>query len=700
MVVSLRQGKYPKADLPQPFEDSETLILGLIEDAENFSDEELSDFRERTWRFYNGQVDSVAKRDRSSVVKTEVRDTVELLMPSLLTVLMSSTNIVEFTTAPGFGDTEDAAKQTEEINDIYFNQNPGWLNTHDAVKDSLIARSGVFKVYEDEYTEWAEEWIDPEDELSMSLVEMAGGKVVEDDADYDDETDILDLKKVMMPQSRKKICISLVPPENLIIDRFAKHGDDATIIGERTRMRLGDLVKMGFPPDMVKDFGDAEEDEPEQEDEARTGYNRGRQHSNAQEDSGHWALRKITVKEVYPLLDPEDKGELERYQCFIVNDTVLRVKMVRHQPYVVFSSIRIPHTAIGRCPGENSIEFQEQGSAIYRQLMDNLYWSNNPGLQVLRNSANPYQVENWSFGQIIDVKVPNAVTPIEIPFIGDKAISVLEYLEKMRESRTGGYRDAMGLNPKVLRGQTATAAEGAMSQATRQIEMYARVIAETGLAPVFRKIYEVKNGKPPAMGMKINVGLGNGTTEERLIALQLIAQKQEQILLQLGADNGICGMDQYGYTLNKIAQLVPYYDASKMFNTPEQIKEALAAKAQQGGQEPPSPELEKVKGELQIKEKESAAKLQGQQAKLQIDSQGKQADSQAKGAALQQKTQAEIALMDQSSRAKLALAEEKQQADISLDQRELEAEIQLEAAKVVTQERSGQGNIPKGRRKQ
>ena len=689
----------------------DNLILGLVSDAEEFSDNELSFQRAETWRFYNGEVNTPSRPGRSSVVKTEVRDTVELLMPSIITEFVSADHIVEFKVGrqqQGNLSPEEASTVTQEINDIFWNDNGGWLLLHDSVKETLVARSAVLKVYEETIEEYDEEPLDPFDDMGEEIARLGGAEIIEPENTGDSGDPLYDegVKIARFPRTRKKIIIEAVPSEELLIDRRCRDsGDGAVIIGQRSIVRLGDLVQMGFPKDMVLEFGEAVEDEPTQEESARTGYNTLKNQSSTQKNEDQWALREVTLKEVFPLLDVEGNGELKRYQCFVVNDKVLRRTEKTMQPYVVFSAIRIPHTAIGRSPGEHTREFQEEGTQVLRQAHDNLLWANNPGLAVIRNAANPYQVENWGFGQIIDTKMPNAVTPITIPFVGDKAIMMLEYMEKQREARTGGYRDAMGLNPEKLRGQTATAAEGAMSQATRQIGMYARVVAETGFVQLFKKVYHLRYGKPCPLNMQVNVGLGNGTVQEKMMILSGVLAKQEQVLGTIGLKNPIVTPAQYAYTLQELVKLAPYYDPNKMFNSPEKVMQEMQAQAQQPP--PPDPKMIEAQAKAQAQQQKSQIEMQKAQQDAMLKQQELKAKVQAIQAKLQAdiqagvyKSQAEVQLAQQKAAADIQLEREKAAAQIHLDEIELEAEMQLEAANVALQNKSGQGNIPKGKRGQ
>ena len=68
-----------------------------------------------------------------------------------------------------------------------------------------------------------------------------------------------------------------------------------------------------------------------------------------------------------------------------------------------------------------------------------------------------------------------------------------------------------------------------------------------------------------SMDASINIGLGNGDTNERLQALMMIMAKQEQILQQLGPQNPLVTPQQFSNTLRKIVELSGFKDASSFF---------------------------------------------------------------------------------------------------------------------------------------
>lgn len=70
-----------------------------------------------------------------------------------------------------------------------------------------------------------------------------------------------------------------------------------------------------------------------------------------------------------------------------------------------------------------------------------------------------------------------------------------------------------------------------------------------------------------------------------------MAQKQEQILLQLGAENPLVSLEQYRNTLAELAGLAGFKDASRFFKNPADMPPQP--------QQPPQPSEAQIKMQLE-----------------------------------------------------------------------------------------------------
>jgi hypothetical protein len=115
---------------------------------------QLSQERARAMDYYLGDMhhDMPTPEGRSSAVSTDVADTIEGLMPSLMDIFAGSDEIVRF--EPVGPDDEAAAQQeTDYVNHVFMQQNPGFMVLYDFVKDALLSKVGIVKVWWEEREE-------------------------------------------------------------------------------------------------------------------------------------------------------------------------------------------------------------------------------------------------------------------------------------------------------------------------------------------------------------------------------------------------------------------------------------------------------------------------------------------------------------------------------------------------------------------
>jgi len=112
------------------------------------SQAKLSEQRSLAMDYYNGIMtkDMPSLDGRSSAVSTDVQDTVEGLMPSLMEIFCSGDEVVKF--EPVGPEDEDAAEQeTDYVNHVFMQKNKGFMVLYSFIKDALISKNGIVKVW-------------------------------------------------------------------------------------------------------------------------------------------------------------------------------------------------------------------------------------------------------------------------------------------------------------------------------------------------------------------------------------------------------------------------------------------------------------------------------------------------------------------------------------------------------------------------
>jgi hypothetical protein len=209
-----------------------------------------------------------------------------------------------------------------------------------------------------------------------------------------------------------------------------------------------------------------------------------------------------------------------------------------------------------------------------------------PRTGVVEGQVNIEDVMNTEVGGIIRMRAPGMVQPFTIPFVGQQAFPMLQYMDELRENRTGISKAAAGLDANALQSSTRAAVAATISAAAQHIELICRIFAETGMKNLFRKSMQLisKNQDAPRMvrlrnkfvpidprawdanmDVIVNVAIGVGSNEEKMAFLGQVAQKQE-MLMQMGAP--LANMQGYYNTLSQMMALAGYKDPTVFFNDP------------------------------------------------------------------------------------------------------------------------------------
>src|SRR5262245_40783237 len=141
----------------------------------------LSDERASALNYYMGNMskDMPAPDGRSKAVSSDVADTIEGLMPPLMDIFASGDEVVQF--APvGPEDVAAAAQETDYVNHVFMQQTPGFLVLYSFIKDALLSKVGVVKVWWECREEVEREtYLDQPDDAFALIVSQPGVEIVE-----------------------------------------------------------------------------------------------------------------------------------------------------------------------------------------------------------------------------------------------------------------------------------------------------------------------------------------------------------------------------------------------------------------------------------------------------------------------------------------------------------------------------------------
>jgi hypothetical protein len=591
----------------QPMDDAELqgIITQDLTDAVSYVDSDLSPTRAKGTEYYRGDLFGNEVEGNSKVVAMEVRDTVSAMLPSLMRVFFNAENVVEFVPR-GPEDVQTAQQATDYVNYIFQHDNAGFMTTYALFKDALVRKCGIakywweddIKVHIDEYTGLDDQTLqvlmqepdaevkivvsypDPDvDEAQLTAVDPVTGAPVVLPAPMIHDVQVKRVSK------DGRIHVMAVPPEELLLDRRARSFEDATIIAHRQMATVADLIAMGYDQDEVEENISTNDLDENDEYLARQPLST----TFGANDAANPMMRRVLYIEAYARVDYDGDGiaELRKVCCMGSGFKVVRNLPASYIPFVDFPCDPEPHTSPLEAMSIFDItrDLQEIKSEILRNTLDSLAQAIHPRTGVVEGQVNIDDVLNNETGAIIRMRAPGMVTPFTTPFVGQAAFPMLEYMDQLREDRTGMSKAAMGLNADALQSSTKAAVAATISASQGRIELTARILAE-GMKKLFKGIlFLVTTHQDKArmvrmrnewvaidprhwdsgMDASINIALGNGDTNERMQALMMILAKQEQILQQLGPTNPLVTPQQFSNTLRKIVELSGFKDSSSYF---------------------------------------------------------------------------------------------------------------------------------------
>lgn len=579
------------------------------------------------------------RQGHSSVVSRNAMDTVEWLLPGLIKMFHGSKKISEYE-ATSMQEIPGAEQATDYANYVYNRQNPGRLITYQWFKDALIQKNGFIKHW------WATEkktQTSTHDGLTVDelieLVEPDDVTVLEQRED-----DGLWSAKIRRVFVEKRIRIENVPPEEVRVSKKAKL-TDFDFLAHVTRKSPEEMIAQGFDEKTIR-AASSEGANPGGM-EASSRY-KSESTSRDEEDD-----EDITVSECYHKIDFDGDGIAEWRKITVLgeegNGAVLDNEEIVDvwDHWSTLSPIINPHSFWGESSVDSIADIQLVETTLLRQMLDNLYRTNNPQKKVrldgLSKGCEGDVLVSRPDG-LIRVDDMDAVEAFEVPFTAAASLPMLQVLREKQEGRTGVGSQNASSNPDILKShQTTGAVERVMSNSQERKELIGFLFAHTGFKNLMRailqlsvryqdkeKIVRLRNKYVPIdprhwnaeMETIIHVGLGTGNKDglKNSVVQMIEFQKEARTAPELGLMDPTNGKKIYN-ALDEFAKASEFESAERFFVDPDSDEgQALREQAR-----------EQAEG----RKSEAELFLEAEQAKVQADMQKHQSDQQLKVVELQ-----------------------------------------------------------------
>ena len=422
----------------------------------------------------------------SSLVSTDVADTIEWALPSLMKVFTGSDEVI---TVAGVTEEDDQNAGVMQSLLVYQlqRQNKFFPILYNWMKDALITGMGIIKCYWERtegYTpETAKLNADALKLLTQTGVEITGV----DGPDIMGDFTVTWNSPYYIKNSPKL--------ENILVSEFlyspdAKNLEDANFVAHRKKVTMSHLRQkeregIYANVDMVHpDSGPVSWITDQVEDVIGDHYTP--LHNNQQDK----AREEVTIYECYTKIDFNNDGVLEDMIITVAGDVILRAEpnyMGRH-PFFSISPTKDPHRIwVKRSYAELIGELQDMKVALTRQIVQNIALTNDPKMILSEDSIN---ISDYVEGRKVIRKKPGSnmgdvAMPMPVNQLSPQTFQFLEYLEGQKENRTGITRYNQGLDANSLN-KTATGISAILGQSSQRLELIARMFAETGISELFR----------------------------------------------------------------------------------------------------------------------------------------------------------------------------------------------------------------------
>ncbi len=550
-----------------------SIIRGHRANSLGVQDGDLSNERAKALDHYHGRPYGNEVTGRSQVVSRDVAEAVDWAMPGIMRAFVGSGVLAEFDPV-GPEDEALAGQESEAVNRVMMQENPGFMVVHDAVKDTLILKNGYTK------QRWQEE-VKVETESYSGLTLDQANLMLSQIEGYGDEVEVLEADseikqspmgpieewatKLRIRRKCGRAVWEAVPAEEIRVSKQCRGSlQDSPFVEHVTRKTRSELIEMGMPRNFVDQLAAVNEEQNDSEVLARDSVDDESDSTDGASINDR-SMDLIEYCEAYVLVDYDGDGVAERRMIVTVNDRIPPGAEWNEEipcvPIAGWVAKRMPHRHIGESLDDELADFQEIMTVLKRQILDNIYLTNNSEVVVNEDHGNLRDFMTRTPGGIKRVRgqgvaVQGVVMPLQVPTIVGQVLPVLEYFRQGKQQRSGIDGPNTGVDPDVLQNTTKGAFVENLMKASQKLEMIIRTLAETGVKESVMQMHalmirhqniakqvQIRGRWVPVnpqewrerTNLTVKVGLGTGSEEDKRQKLSILVGLQGQLMQMLGA---------------------------------------------------------------------------------------------------------------------------------------------------------------------
>lgn len=662
------------------------------------TDGELSSVRASAWDYFLGEkVDVAAPEGQSGYISHDLAEVMDWIMPEVIRALGSGEEGVEFASM-GEQDDRQAELESSAVAYTFFRENPGILVLHDWLQETFLAKVGYVKCYWDDTPEYETKTFPEVDEAGKASLVMQGWEITSEElAEYETPMGAVQLYEIEAKRETSKghlVIEHLNSDETLVNSDHRKVSvQDARFVAHRRELTRSELVEMGVKKSIVDDLPTYEHEDDEED--------ISRYHISDEYNDDHEAVEpsqeKVMVTEGSWLADLDEDGVSERHEFLFAGGKVLEIEESEDVNIIAMASMPLAGKHLGRSLYDKVKDIQELKTAIMRQRINNHFLVNNARVEVVRGKVTISDLLNNRAGGIIRVKEPGMMREIQTPILGPEAQAFSEYVDKIREERTG-------VGPEIvtelgeLANSTAWGIERLMAKKEELVGLILAILRATGFNELFEHIHKIlrENADGPMLFQVEDQWVQQDPRQwpkRKAVPPQTWSgmgdkiQRQKVLQTMVGMQEKLAASEKFSWMVS----------AEEVFKTVNDFTSASGMKARDYVIDPQSPKgqmalmqhqqmmaqqsqdgdilanAEKVKGEYQMQMKmlESQTKQQIEGMKQQLTAVTNEKDFTIQQLNSQIKAM-EAAQKDATNRDKIALDEMNNQRKAELDQQRMD----------------------------
>lgn len=549
----------------------------------------------------------------STVVSRDTMEAIESMMPPLLRPFVAGEQVVSFD--PIEAQDEEGAKQaTEFVNHVFRRDNNVLSVAQTALKDGLLLREGIAKTVMEECEQGAPEAYEgvTAEELQAAPQDRIVGEVVQDEFGT--------FSLTLAPKKVARYRVHIIAPDEFLREERLASMQDGSFFGHRKQIRVADLIAQGVDTEKAKTLTVGRPDTDEESD------TRFEDEEDKKGDGTNWTnddlARPVWVDECYIRCDYDGTGTLAWRKVLVggANNVLLSDEPCDDHPYSHWTPIPIPHKLTGLSMHDLTRDVQMQKTALQREQLNNLYLVNRPQREVLDGKVNIDDLLQPALNGNVRVKEMNSIRQLTTPFVASESFPMIEYLDGVREARTGVTRYNQGMDSNSLN-KTATGMNIISNNSQQRQELVARQFGEF-LKDIFEKLLGLVSQHaseedvtrlrgqfvpwPQEWDANVSVGLGTNNKDQTVgHIMQLLEIDKSIIEMQQGINGPIVTGQNLFEKLKLLTEAMGFKGNDRYYTDPNSPPKqgALPAPHQEEGPPQPSPDAQ-LKAQTELKQED------------------------------------------------------------------------------------------------